>query len=74
MDLLLPELDPADSLVDWAAVTVGVFTAQAVSRGVEGMVACEVRMDGEHLYASGETTDRARWHLQVSAPAAAWST
>lgn len=54
MDLLLPELAATDSLVDWAAVTTGEFTALAVQAGAVGKLACELRLDGEHLYVSVE--------------------
>lgn len=57
MDLLLPELSPADSLVDWAAVTAGEFVAYLL-HAVEGKITCELRMDGEHLHVSVEAFDR----------------
>lgn len=57
MDLLLPELSSADSLVDWAAVTTGEFVAHLL-HAVEGKITCELRIDGEHLYVSVEAYDR----------------
>ncbi|MFE1289595.1 hypothetical protein [Streptomyces sp. NPDC058751] len=57
MDLLLPELSPADSLVDWAAVTAGEFVTHLL-HAVQGKMACELRIDGEHLYVSVEAVDR----------------
>ncbi|MFG3132909.1 hypothetical protein ACGFZU_35075 [Streptomyces tendae] len=57
MDLLLPELDSADSLVDWAAVTASEFVAYLL-HAVEGKITCELRLDGEHLYVSVEAFDR----------------
>uniref|UniRef100_UPI003F49AAE8 hypothetical protein n=1 Tax=Streptomyces sp. CA-136453 TaxID=3240050 RepID=UPI003F49AAE8 len=55
MSLLLPELEPTDSLVDWAAVTIGELVQQALGEAVAGKLACELRVDGEHLYVSVET-------------------
>lgn len=57
MDLLLPELSPADSLVDWAAVTAGEFVKHLL-HAVKGKMTCELRIDGEHLYVSVEALDR----------------
>ncbi|WP_329317175.1 hypothetical protein OG723_44340 (plasmid) [Streptomyces sp. NBC_01278] len=57
MDLLLPELDPADSLVDWAAVTVSEFAGHTAARCTAGVITCELRFDGEHLYVAVETPD-----------------
>lgn len=57
MDLILPELDPADSLVDWAVVTAGEFTTHLL-HAAEGKITCELRIDGEHLYVSVEAFDR----------------
>lgn len=57
MDLVLPELSPGDSLVDWAAVTASEFVEHLL-HAVEGKMTCEVRTDGEHLYVSVEAFDR----------------
>jgi hypothetical protein len=57
MDLVLPELSPADSLVDWASVTAGEFVAHLL-HAVEAKITCELRVDGEHLYVSVEAFDR----------------
>lgn len=65
VELVLPELDPADSLVDWAAVTAGEFVAHLV-HAVEGKITCELRTDGEHLYVSVEAFDRCGETCMVS--------
>lgn len=65
VQLLLPELDSADSLVDWAAVTAGEFVAHLL-HAVEGKITCEVRVDGEHLYVSVEAVDRCGGTCAVS--------
>ncbi|MYX26846.1 hypothetical protein GTY75_09215 [Streptomyces sp. SID8381] len=57
MDLLLPELSPADSLVHWAAVTAAEFVSHLL-HAAEGKMVCELRIDGEHLYVSVEAFDR----------------
>lgn len=56
MDLLLPELEHTDSLVDWAAVAAGELAQHAMAGVVAGKLTCELRVDGEHLYVSVETT------------------
>ncbi|MER7497106.1 hypothetical protein ABT033_31475 [Streptomyces pharetrae] len=65
MDLVLPELSPADSLIDWAAVTASEFVAHLL-HAVEGKMACELRFDGEHLYVSVEAFDRCGGACMVS--------
>lgn len=57
MDLVLPELNPSDSLVDWAAVTAGEFVEHLLHAS-EGKMTCELRIDGEHLHLSVEAVDR----------------
>jgi hypothetical protein len=54
LGLLLPALKDDDPLIDWAAVCVSEFITRAQTSNSSVPIACEVRLDDEHLYLAVE--------------------